>query len=1485
MAGEPLEILYVQLEGRLDKLDAALNRAVNNGKRASGQIESGFQGAFNRIDAMAGKIGALFTGGAIAAGLAGLYDKLSQFAGQADRADKTAATFQTTLERFNLRVAESNRVVQEISDKFGVLPDKVQSAATTLIRNGADIETVQKTLTAAGASMAAQGGNIETAFENVSVAVATGRSELLESSGIITNASDAFKTYAGSVGKSTEELSQSEKVTALANAIYKESRFEIEAVDGVMGGYTRTVNEQRKAQQNLENTLGKLVLPIIDAVTKATTDLMNRTTDFIKNNTTLYASLQAAGRGFEGLFNVIVGGVKVFGSVGEALLVLTGGAFGTLITVLETVGQGIGRAFGRIGEAFDKFTNGDFSGAADALSKFDDEIGATFNNINANVAGSVDYINDQFGRIGNTTAQGLDQINKGIDQLGQIDDVFKKNIAAGNNFGKTWEQTAQSTRTAGKAAKDASDDTTGLTKEQQRAAERTREFKDRLEDLIAAFRDSVKDGKVSQNELDGFSRSLQRLMRDAGQAGVVLPRSLLAQADALKVVADQLIKQAITAEQAKKRIDEIKRANEEYRRGIDKTISSLSHMSDAELTQTAINARLRRDRELMVAVIEEVTRREEAYNKVLADRSAAEAATVMQRRYADTVGYTIAAIERTEGPFTSFEDGLAKIIKAGAFTSDVLKRLRERFPEVSDATVNYKNTLIQASKTTEGLTEDVSDLSDELGRSVQAFAEVIGQINALNATGVGDGIDTDALLKKIDEIATVVQTADAQALAGYEQFLEGILKIKDLPEPVRTAANALLGVVRSFAQQLDAATRPTGEGTGLLGTDGTGVLGPDADEFTANLDEIKGTIDRLAANIPETAADLETGIDELSSILSLKNLPNDVKTSANAVLKLYKLLLEQVEATGKDTVEYAPALLPGVRESGAGAGLGSLEALEEQLTSLNASFAAGEISASDYLNQLAELRTQAENLAGVFDAESDGAKHLEKTLAALNDAAADGADALAAEEDYLNRTAEATGDLNASNADYLALLGKQGEARLRSRETAEALAKAEEELGKILGTTTPYQDQIKGLEALKTKYPEITEQIDRLIQKLRALEAEQSQQKNQQELAQQVTDYASALANAANGLEKLAKGSEDAYSSIVKVAAGIGEVIRLAANIPGLGQVVQTVGTVIGALANTISASVVGANAEISESLKKTLDELEDFASTYGGKIEELRQKGQQAAKDAGDFWLNLFNKQWANTQRENAERISELLEIAQNLASGIPNAVASGLFDALESGDLDAAREKMREDLFRTVVQNILETATAAALATGVVGDKIAILAEAVQEALKTGDWSGVGDIVRELGAGVQEAFDQLSKNLLPELGGLIPRASGPAEGSIDALEERLKKLRDQFGAATTDAERDALREQIKRLEEQITILQGGAANLPQTPTGITGISIPTVPLNVVATPEWVSSMNSTSERFRASVESFSLSVQTFAGLVRGPGIDPLAVQLRGLT
>lgn len=250
--------------------DTALGYAVLRTKLDTSGLKSGFGQATQETQKFAGDaslaikgIGGAFAAIAASQGLRAYVGFMRDAASEAQQASTATALYEKALRRNNQSVEEGRALVKRLADQFGVTNSVVEESATFLLRQGASLDTVDKALVTAGASAAAAGFDIATAFGNVSTAVATGNSALLKTSGIVTTLGAAEQAYAKSLGKTVEGLTQEERIQARVAAIYKETASEIEDVDILLKGLPKSQANVNKEWTTFRQTAGNLALKVL----------------------------------------------------------------------------------------------------------------------------------------------------------------------------------------------------------------------------------------------------------------------------------------------------------------------------------------------------------------------------------------------------------------------------------------------------------------------------------------------------------------------------------------------------------------------------------------------------------------------------------------------------------------------------------------------------------------------------------------------------------------------------------------------------------------------------------------------------------------------------------------------------------------------------------------------------------------------------------------------------------------------------------------------------------------------------------------------------------------------------------------------------------------------------------------------------------------------------------------------------------------------
>lgn len=387
--------------------DASLGKAVLHTQLDTAGLRTGLaqaqaetqkfsQDAVTRFKGIGAAIGAV----AASQGLRAYIGFMRSAAVEAQQATASAALFQKALQRNNQSASDGAAMVQRLADKFGVVNSVVEESATFMLRQGASIDDVERALTAAGASAAAAGFDISTAFNNVGVAVATGRSQLLETSGIVANLGPVAQAYAKSVGKTVEQLTQQELIQARVNAIYEETKSEIEDVDILLKGLPKSqaevTREVTKFRQSAGDLAQKVIVPLNNALSGALR-VINDLPEPVKQGAIAMAGAATAGialaTGITAIKTALNGlsalGLLSFGPAGW--IVLGVAAVAGLAVALSGQPSSLDRAVQNAQKALsggDK--NSMVSALDDVVSKLEGSVKTAFKNLRDDIAGTAD---------------------------------------------------------------------------------------------------------------------------------------------------------------------------------------------------------------------------------------------------------------------------------------------------------------------------------------------------------------------------------------------------------------------------------------------------------------------------------------------------------------------------------------------------------------------------------------------------------------------------------------------------------------------------------------------------------------------------------------------------------------------------------------------------------------------------------------------------------------------------------------------------------------------------------------------------------------------------------------------------------------------------------------------------------------------------------------------------------------------------------------
>lgn len=252
---------FTQLEGQLApasrKLGNSLGSGISSGFDTAKKASQGFaQSTLADLRSISqGVVGFL--------GARGLVTALQQTAQEYTRASVGSELFARQLERNNQSVDEGVRVLESLGQRLGLVPEQISDSATQLLRQGLTMQEVSQLFEGAAASALAAGRTTQQGIEAVTSAVVNQSSIYLNYAGIAENLDVAYKDFAASVGKTTDELTKQEKAQAAVLLVQRATAEEVESLPQLLSGLTGAQNELTKAWSDFRLELGESVAPVV----------------------------------------------------------------------------------------------------------------------------------------------------------------------------------------------------------------------------------------------------------------------------------------------------------------------------------------------------------------------------------------------------------------------------------------------------------------------------------------------------------------------------------------------------------------------------------------------------------------------------------------------------------------------------------------------------------------------------------------------------------------------------------------------------------------------------------------------------------------------------------------------------------------------------------------------------------------------------------------------------------------------------------------------------------------------------------------------------------------------------------------------------------------------------------------------------------------------------------------------------------------------
>ncbi len=222
--------------------------------------------------------------GQVTAGVNQLVSQMGEYARKADGAAVAARSWQIVLERFNVDAGKAETSMQMLSDKTGATTESLKGAAAQYIKMGGTLEDFEKGALAAASSwydLSVKSISLEDSISNVTLGLAQGRSELMETSGIVVNASQAWKKYADANNTTVDAMDDATKAHAYALAVYKEEQIGIETLADKQTALSKAETQATNSKKELGKAIGTLILPAYTQMITGSTQVTRGITEML----------------------------------------------------------------------------------------------------------------------------------------------------------------------------------------------------------------------------------------------------------------------------------------------------------------------------------------------------------------------------------------------------------------------------------------------------------------------------------------------------------------------------------------------------------------------------------------------------------------------------------------------------------------------------------------------------------------------------------------------------------------------------------------------------------------------------------------------------------------------------------------------------------------------------------------------------------------------------------------------------------------------------------------------------------------------------------------------------------------------------------------------------------------------------------------------------------------------------------------------------
>ena len=293
MADTSLGRANVVIRAVLDKLDDDLGAA-------KGKVEGALGGLGSKLSKTFLDIGKIAAGIGLEKLFSNIVGGVKDFAGEAvmgaARASELKAVLDLLGQRAGWTTAQIRENEQAVRD-LGIRTDTARGLLSQFARYQLDAADATMVARVAQDAAVLSMKDSSEALEQIMHGVLTQNSGVLRNAGLNIMASDAMNTYATTLGKTTAQLTETERIQAMLNAVQEEGL-------RIAGAYETAMEEPGKALRSLKRhvyeasiSIGDHFLPALGTVVNTATNVMKHFRGMVDEGGALYPLFQHLGAG------------------------------------------------------------------------------------------------------------------------------------------------------------------------------------------------------------------------------------------------------------------------------------------------------------------------------------------------------------------------------------------------------------------------------------------------------------------------------------------------------------------------------------------------------------------------------------------------------------------------------------------------------------------------------------------------------------------------------------------------------------------------------------------------------------------------------------------------------------------------------------------------------------------------------------------------------------------------------------------------------------------------------------------------------------------------------------------------------------------------------------------------------------------------------------------------------------------------------------